>query len=81
MSHDNVVPFGQRAPDCDKGGAYEVVHYEPAAIHESVGIRRLLEALTRAGLTVSNVRDRGLVIHAIGHDPERPSPFHGATDR
>lgn len=50
----------------------EAVGYDPAAIHEGVPITLLVSALNRQGLTVSNVRGRGLVIHRIGQHPERP---------
>jgi hypothetical protein len=56
----------------------EAVGYELAAIHEGVPITLLVSALNRQGLTVSNVRGRGLVIHRIGQHPERaahPSPL------
>ena len=52
----------------------EVVFYQPACIHEGVAITTLLGALNRHGLTWSNVAGRGLVIHCIGQDPERPAP-------
>lgn len=52
---------------------YEVVGYERAAIHEGVQLTRLVSALNRAGLTVSNVKGHGLVIHAIGQHPEKPA--------
>lgn len=50
----------------------ELVGYEQAAIHEGVPITLLVSALNRQGLTLSNVRGHGLVIHRIGQHPERP---------
>lgn len=52
---------------------YQVVGYELAAIHEGVPLTRLVSALNRAGLTVSNVKGHGLVIHQIGQHPEKPA--------
>ena len=75
MSRDNIVPFGERTP-APAGGAYMVVHYDQAAIHEGVPITGLIRALNRNGLTVSNVTGRGLVIHRIGQHPERPAPLN-----
>lgn len=53
----------------------EVCGYELAAIHEGVPLTLLISALNRHGLTVSNIRGHGLVIHRIGQDPRRPSPL------
>lgn len=57
------------------------VYCEPAAIHEGVVITRLLHALNRHGLTVSNVSGHGLVIHRIGDDPRQPSPDVPTNER
>lgn len=51
----------------------EAVFYQRGGIHEGVCILRLVEALTEAGMTLSNVAGVGLVIHRIGEDPTRPS--------
>lgn len=51
----------------------EVVHYEPAVVHEGVPVTTLISALNRGGLTVSNVPGRGLVIHRMGDNPARPA--------
>ena len=54
----------------------ESVTYLAAMIHEGVRVTDFARALTRAGLTFSNVAGRGLVIHRVGQDPARPaSPF------
>lgn len=79
MNRDNIVPFQSRPPAHD-GGAYQVVHYEPAAIHEGVPITALIRALNVNGFTVSNVTGRGLVIHVIGQDPEHPAPQPGTDE-
>ena len=57
------------------------VYYEAAAIHEGVVITRLLHALNRHGLTVSNVTGHGLVIHRLGDDPRQPVPAPSTTER
>ena len=53
--------------------ATETAIYVPASIHEGVRVTDFAKALTSAGLTFSNVAGRGLVIHRIGQDPERPT--------
>lgn len=50
------------------------VYLMQAAIHEGVCVTELVSALTRAGLTVSNVHGVGLVIHRAEHNPLQPSP-------
>ena len=70
----NVVTLRRPAPRIkfpSKPGL-EVVTYLPAAIHENVPIAKLVGALTRHGLTLSNVPGHGIVIHRIGDDPLRP---------
>ena len=73
MGTDNGAPFHPHPP-AHRHGAYQVVHYERAAIHEGVPITPLVATLNRAGLTLSNVDGRGLVIHVIGQNPQHPAP-------
>jgi hypothetical protein len=77
VSEDKIAylpPRGQRAsaPPTPSTAGIEVVSYEGAAIHEGVPIVHLVRALNRGGFTISNVPVRGLVIHRIGQDPEKP---------
>lgn len=48
--------------------------YMQASLHEGVPVHTLVCALTRHGLTLSNVPGQGLVIHRIGQDPAKPAP-------
>jgi hypothetical protein len=41
------------------------------AIHHDVPIAKLVSALAHAGLTMTNVKGKGLVIHQAGQDPTR----------
>lgn len=59
-----------RSPPLNHG--MEVCTYQRAAIHEGVPIALLVSALTRSGLTLTNLPGHGLVIHRIGQNPERP---------
>ena len=75
---NNIVELRPRprgpAPYPQSAEGIEVVGYEFCALHEGVPITLLVGALARAGLTCSNLKGHGLVIHRIGQDPARPAP-------
>jgi hypothetical protein len=63
MSNVINLHSGQPAPDLNP--------WWTCAIHHDVGIAKLVGALANAGLTMSNVKGHGLVIHKAGQDPQR----------